>query len=215
MYIAGGIAPKLLRFITRNNLFWEHFVKKGRMQALLEKVPLFIVTNPAVGLLGAKVVCRRLLRKQGFLPGRGELPSFTEATPRSMALATSFGEAFSFPEMNESNQFGGAGLETEVTLEPTTKQPERVVIRRARTLEQQQHDQQRRASLTYAQHTTNRRDEPSASSASSINAVAKAAFSYGLLGGAVASVLAIASISLFGYIAAHKRSPYAPSNSRM
>ena len=82
LFIAGGIAPKLREFMQRDNLFYRNFVQKGRMQSVLEKVPVFIVTHPSVGLLGAKVVCRRLLRKSGFMPGRGELASFSEATPR-------------------------------------------------------------------------------------------------------------------------------------
>lgn len=81
MYLAGGIAPKLRQFLLRNNLFFEHFVRKGRMQTLMEKVPLFIVTHPSVGLLGAKVVCRRIMRRRGFMPGRGSLTTFTEAQP--------------------------------------------------------------------------------------------------------------------------------------
>jgi len=81
MYIAGGIAPKLREFLTKNYLFYQHFVQKGRMQPVLEKIPLYIITNEQVGLLGAQVVCRRLIRRRGFMPGRGELTSFAEAVP--------------------------------------------------------------------------------------------------------------------------------------
>jgi glucokinase len=38
LFIAGGIAPKLKGFMLKNNLFYQHFVQKGRMQTLLEKV---------------------------------------------------------------------------------------------------------------------------------------------------------------------------------
>lgn len=174
MYISGGIAPKLLKFMMRGNLFWEHFVKKGRMQAILEKVPLFIVTHPAVGLLGAKVVCRRLLHKKGFLPGRGDLPTFTEATPRTMGDTFVLGESFSYPARTESNQF-----ETEVTLEPTTSRPEKVVIRR------RGHEKEK--------------EKDAASN------MARAAFTYGIIGGAVASVVTTAAIALLNLMPARRR----------
>jgi glucokinase len=125
LFIGGGIAPKLQSFLLKNNLFYEHFVKKGRMQTVLEKIPVFLIRHEAVGLLGAKVVCRRLLRKQGFLPGRGELPTFTEATPR--ALPEDALRQFAFPNVGDT----GEDFETEVTLRPDGSQiPEKVVIRR-------------------------------------------------------------------------------------
>ena len=87
LYIAGGIAPKLLWAIEKDNQFWHNFVNKGRMRGLLEKVPTFIVTHKQVGLLGAKVVCRRLLRQEGFSL-KGELVSTRNTchSPPSPAL---------------------------------------------------------------------------------------------------------------------------------
>ena len=53
LYIAGGIAPKILPLIQEKDRFLEVFRNKGRMRRLLEKVPVYIVKNPQVGLLGA------------------------------------------------------------------------------------------------------------------------------------------------------------------
>jgi glucokinase len=52
VYLAGGIAPKILPRL-RGGAFVEAFVAKGRMQALLEAVPVRVVTYEHVALLGA------------------------------------------------------------------------------------------------------------------------------------------------------------------
>lgn len=52
LYIAGGIAAKILPLI-QDSQFLEVFQDKGRMQPLLQKVPIHIVLNPEVGLLGS------------------------------------------------------------------------------------------------------------------------------------------------------------------
>ncbi len=52
MYIAGGIAAKNLSLMTNGN-FLEAFKDKGRMLPIMERIPLHIVLNSEVGLLGA------------------------------------------------------------------------------------------------------------------------------------------------------------------
>jgi hypothetical protein len=49
--------------LKRNNeQFLRHFASKGRMSTLLaEQVPVYVVTNPHVGLLGAKLMAKRLI----------------------------------------------------------------------------------------------------------------------------------------------------------
>jgi len=59
VYVAGGIAPKIVRKLTDGN-FMRSFLNKGRMSALLAAVPVQVVTNQNVGLAGAMVVARRL-----------------------------------------------------------------------------------------------------------------------------------------------------------
>ncbi|MGK7892320.1 MAG: glucokinase [Xenococcus sp. (in: cyanobacteria)] len=52
MYIAGGIAAKNLSLMKNGN-FLEAFRDKGRMLPIIERIPLHIVLNSEVGLLGA------------------------------------------------------------------------------------------------------------------------------------------------------------------
>ncbi|MDB9527554.1 glucokinase [Oscillatoria sp. CS-180] len=53
LYIAGGIAAKNLPLITNNDVFLDAFTHKGRMSKLLEDIPVRVVLNPQVGLIGA------------------------------------------------------------------------------------------------------------------------------------------------------------------
>lgn len=52
LYIAGGIAAKNLPLMQQGN-FLQAFLSKGRMHSLLEQVPIRIVLNPQVGLIGS------------------------------------------------------------------------------------------------------------------------------------------------------------------
>lgn len=52
VFVGGGIAPKILEKI-RQGAFMASFVQKGRYQALLERVPVQVVTNEKTALLGA------------------------------------------------------------------------------------------------------------------------------------------------------------------
>lgn len=54
VYIAGGIAAKLLP-LMQSPTFMESFLAKGRMSPLMDDMPLQIVLNPEVGLLGAGI----------------------------------------------------------------------------------------------------------------------------------------------------------------
>ena len=60
LYVAGGIAAKNLPLITRG-AFMEAFTHKGRVSSLLEKVPVYIVLNPQVGLIGAALKAAALI----------------------------------------------------------------------------------------------------------------------------------------------------------
>ncbi len=54
LYIAGGIAPKIKPLLEEGS-FMRAFTHKGRMDILLEKVPVHIILNPQVGLIGAAI----------------------------------------------------------------------------------------------------------------------------------------------------------------
>lgn len=60
VFLAGGIAAKNIRHFT-NGRFAQAFVRKGRFQPLLAGVPVGVITNPKVGLLGAAEAARRLI----------------------------------------------------------------------------------------------------------------------------------------------------------
>ncbi|PPS42206.1 glucokinase [Chroococcidiopsis sp. TS-821] len=59
LYIAGGIAPKILPLLQEGS-FLRAFTSKGRMRSILEDVPVHIVLNPQVGLIGAALYAARL-----------------------------------------------------------------------------------------------------------------------------------------------------------
>ncbi|MEO0410155.1 MAG: glucokinase [Cyanobacteria bacterium P01_A01_bin.135] len=52
LYIAGGVAAKNLKLMQEGS-FMQAFSEKGRVSTLLENVPVHIVLNPNVGLIGA------------------------------------------------------------------------------------------------------------------------------------------------------------------
>ena len=52
IYIGGGIVPKILKGINRE-VFRKNFVQSGRLNPVLEKVPVTVVLNEKTALLGA------------------------------------------------------------------------------------------------------------------------------------------------------------------
>ncbi len=52
LYIAGGIAPRIVELLA-NGTFLQAFRNKGGMSALAAAIPVMVVMNPNVGLLGA------------------------------------------------------------------------------------------------------------------------------------------------------------------
>ncbi len=59
VYIAGGIAPKLLPCL-QDGSFIDAFFDKGRMRELVQSFPVKVITNPHSGLLGAAHYAARL-----------------------------------------------------------------------------------------------------------------------------------------------------------
>lgn len=51
IYLAGGIAPKNLSFL-KESTFTDAFLAKGRMQQLLEAIPVYVITDTDAGLKG-------------------------------------------------------------------------------------------------------------------------------------------------------------------
>lgn len=59
LYLAGGIAAKNLVLIQERS-FLHAFTHKGRVSSLLESIPVHVVLNPRVGLIGAALYAARL-----------------------------------------------------------------------------------------------------------------------------------------------------------
>jgi len=59
LYVAGGIAAKILILIQEGQ-FLRAFGQKGRVSSLLERVPVHVVLNPQVGLIGAAICASRI-----------------------------------------------------------------------------------------------------------------------------------------------------------
>lgn len=59
LYVAGGIAAKNLPLLQEGS-FLRAFTNKGRVSPLLESVPVHVVLNPKVGLIGAAIAAARL-----------------------------------------------------------------------------------------------------------------------------------------------------------
>jgi glucokinase len=59
LYIAGGIAAKILPLIEEGG-FLTAFIHKGRMGSILERIPVHVVLNPHVGLIGAALCASKL-----------------------------------------------------------------------------------------------------------------------------------------------------------
>jgi hypothetical protein len=70
LYIAGGIAAKNMHILHKNEQFIREFLWKGRMKVVLDRIPIYLIKHPQVGLLGSKVICRRIVHATGQPQGR-------------------------------------------------------------------------------------------------------------------------------------------------
>ncbi len=59
VYVAGGIAPKILPKLL-DGAFLKAFLNKGRLSPVLEKTPVSVVLNSDAGLLGAAALASSL-----------------------------------------------------------------------------------------------------------------------------------------------------------
>eukprot|EP00474_Spongospora_subterranea_P000947 CRZ01405.1 hypothetical protein [Spongospora subterranea] len=62
VYIAGGIAPKILKAFTNSDTFYSNMCSKGRMKEVIQSMPVYIVKGSTIGMIGAKVVSHRRFR---------------------------------------------------------------------------------------------------------------------------------------------------------
>jgi glucokinase len=64
VYVAGGIAPRIVEKLT-DGTFLHAFRDKPPHTDLLERIPVFVITNPKVGLLGAANLAASQLPEPG------------------------------------------------------------------------------------------------------------------------------------------------------
>ena len=60
VYIAGGVAPKIIDKLKDGSFMQSFLDKEDRMQGLLKAMPVQVVVNANVGLLGSAVAAARL-----------------------------------------------------------------------------------------------------------------------------------------------------------
>ena len=63
VYIAGGIAPRIINILSSGG-FMRAFRDKGRFSALMNEIPVHVITNTEISLLGAKQEAHNLLNSQ-------------------------------------------------------------------------------------------------------------------------------------------------------
>lgn len=64
IYIAPGIAPKNLEFITnQDSLFLPRFLDKGRLSSIMSDFPVHVVVKEELGVRGAHVVASKLCKE--------------------------------------------------------------------------------------------------------------------------------------------------------
>jgi len=61
VYVAGGIAAKIIARLQGGG-FITAFNAKGKMGSLMQRIPVQVITNPAVGLIGSRVYALKLSR---------------------------------------------------------------------------------------------------------------------------------------------------------
>ena len=61
VYLMGGITRILTPLILNNTIFLNHFKNKDLFWFLLQKLPIFLVQNKDIGLVGATEAARRIL----------------------------------------------------------------------------------------------------------------------------------------------------------
>lgn len=59
LYVAGGISAKILPLI-QNGTFMRTFTAKGRLRGVMEQIPVHVVLNPKVGLMGASICAAQM-----------------------------------------------------------------------------------------------------------------------------------------------------------
>ena len=63
VYLMGGITRIITPLILNNTIFLNHFKNKDHFWFLLQKIPIYLVQNKDIGLVGATEAARRILEE--------------------------------------------------------------------------------------------------------------------------------------------------------
>jgi glucokinase len=63
VYLGGGIVPRIISALE-TPYFLNHFLGKGRLQSLLEQVPVFVIMHPKAALLGSACYGLEMMGKE-------------------------------------------------------------------------------------------------------------------------------------------------------
>ena len=63
VYLMGGITRILTPIILNNTIFLNHFKNKDHFWFILQKIPIYLVQNKDIGLVGATEAARRILEE--------------------------------------------------------------------------------------------------------------------------------------------------------
>ena len=63
LYIGGGIAPKIFRFVKKD-VFLQSFLEKGRFAEMLSKFPVKLIVNERTALLGSLGYALKKINKE-------------------------------------------------------------------------------------------------------------------------------------------------------
>ena len=63
VYLLGGLTRILTPLVMNNTIFLNHFKNKDHFWFLLQKIPIYLIQNKDIGLLGATEAARRILEK--------------------------------------------------------------------------------------------------------------------------------------------------------
>ena len=63
VYLMGGLTRILTPIILNNTIFLNHFKNKDHFWFLLQKIPIYLVQNKDIGLVGATEAARRILEE--------------------------------------------------------------------------------------------------------------------------------------------------------
>jgi len=63
VYLLGGLTRIITPLLLNNTIFLEHFKNKDHFWFLLQKIPIYLIQNKDIGLIGAAEAARRILEE--------------------------------------------------------------------------------------------------------------------------------------------------------